>query len=369
MKNNYFFKNMKLLDVLRKLGVFRSGSFSGTYKSGKDMPSEMLMDDVYDSKKDLVGKKDIEKVKSKIASKKGAKGDNNNSGGKLFLVFVILGGLMMLLFLLGTGFSFWFFGMLLVWGWFLWSIKKWMALGILVVWKTVVIGVFLLFLTFIFMGVSVNDENSQSGNSASKNGVQNGAVDSDYTYTESYAAQISGANQFTDAGPNTKTVSMWINANVIMYTPDPYEKVTIKNVELKNDLPGEVSLLIPAGGYSKKLSKDNEIEYEIIEKSGTQPKTVGKNMAYMSIQIKAINAYEFDTNKAFKMSSSGIGPSRTFQYVGLDAKDLNNTLEFDVDIEFESGEKKTVHFMGEIDGKKFLETGGVENIEMKVEEK
>jgi hypothetical protein len=69
------------------------------------------------------------------------------------------------------------------------------------------------------------------------------------------------------------------------------------------------------------------------------------------------------------MSSSGIGPSRTFQYVGLDAKDLNNTLEFDVDIEFESGEKKTVHFMGEIDGKKFLETGGVENIEMKVEEK
>jgi hypothetical protein len=51
----------------------------------------------------------------------------------------------------------------------------------------------------------------------------------------------------------------------------------------------------------------------------------------------------------------------------LDAKDLDNTLEFDVDIEFESGEKKNVHFVGEIDGKKFLETGGMENVEMEVE--
>jgi hypothetical protein len=358
---------MKLLDVLRKLGVFRSGSFSGTYKSGKDMPSEMLMDDVYDSKKDLVNKKDIENVKSKMTSKKGAEGDNKNSGGKIFLIFAILGGLMMLLFLLGTGFGFWFFVMLLVWGWFLWSIKKWIALGTLVVWKTVLVGIFLLFLTFIFMGISVDDENSQSGNSASKNGVQDGAVDSDYTYNESYSAQMSGSNQFVDAGTNTKTVSMWINANVRMYSPAPYKKVVIKNVELENDLPGEVSLLIPAGGYSKKLSKDNEIEYEIVEKSSMQPKTVEKNMAYMSIQIKATDAYEFDTNKAFKMSTAGIGPSRTFQYVGLDAKDLDNTLEFDVDIEFESGEKKNVHFVGEIDGKKFLETGGMENVEMEVE--
>jgi hypothetical protein len=235
-----------------------------------------------------------------------------------------------------------------------------------VVWKTVLIGIFILFLTFIFMGVSVDDEkDSKSGDGSAKNGSGN----SDYVYDESYSAQMSGSNQFVDAGTNTKTVSMWINANVRMYTPDPYKKVSIRNVELENDLPGEVSLLIPAGGYSKKLSKDNEIEYEIVEKSSMQPKTIEKNMAYMSIQIKAMDAYEFDTNKAFKMSTAGIGPSRTFQYVGLDADDLDNILEFDVDIEFESGKKKTVHFVGEIDGEDFLETGGVQNVEMEVEEK
>ncbi len=45
---------------MRKLGILRFGSYKGTYKNAKDMPSEILMDDVYDAKKDLTTKDDIE---------------------------------------------------------------------------------------------------------------------------------------------------------------------------------------------------------------------------------------------------------------------------------------------------------------------
>ena len=53
---------MNLIDILRKLGILRFGAYKGTYTSAKNMPSELLMDDVYDAKKDLVGKEDLQKV-------------------------------------------------------------------------------------------------------------------------------------------------------------------------------------------------------------------------------------------------------------------------------------------------------------------
>ena len=53
---------MNLIAILRKLGILRFGAYKGTYSSAKDMPSELLMDDVYDAKKDLVGKEDLRKV-------------------------------------------------------------------------------------------------------------------------------------------------------------------------------------------------------------------------------------------------------------------------------------------------------------------
>lgn len=61
---------MKLLDILRKLGIFRSGNFSGTYKSGKEIPAELLMDNVFDSKKDLINKEDLKQIKNNLKSDK-----------------------------------------------------------------------------------------------------------------------------------------------------------------------------------------------------------------------------------------------------------------------------------------------------------
>lgn len=50
---------MKTMDWLRKLGIVRYGVKTGTYTSGKDRPIELMMDDVYDAKKDLTTKEDL----------------------------------------------------------------------------------------------------------------------------------------------------------------------------------------------------------------------------------------------------------------------------------------------------------------------
>ena len=42
-------------DSLRKLGIMRSGATSGTYKNAKERPTELQMDGVYDTERDLVG--------------------------------------------------------------------------------------------------------------------------------------------------------------------------------------------------------------------------------------------------------------------------------------------------------------------------
>lgn len=46
---------MKLLDVLRKLGILRFGTEAAVYHSAKERPSSLMMDGVYDEQKDLVG--------------------------------------------------------------------------------------------------------------------------------------------------------------------------------------------------------------------------------------------------------------------------------------------------------------------------
>ena len=45
---------MKLLDVLAKLGILRFGTKAAVYKSAKERPTELLMDDVFNADRDLV---------------------------------------------------------------------------------------------------------------------------------------------------------------------------------------------------------------------------------------------------------------------------------------------------------------------------
>jgi hypothetical protein len=49
---------MKVLDVLRKLGILRFGAEAGTYTRATDRPASLQMDGVFDSRKDLVTRED-----------------------------------------------------------------------------------------------------------------------------------------------------------------------------------------------------------------------------------------------------------------------------------------------------------------------
>lgn len=67
---------MKFLDLLRKLGIIRYGAVSGTYKSYKDRPDELMFDNVYDKKKDLTTKEDLKDIADTIT------GGHQKSGKK-----------------------------------------------------------------------------------------------------------------------------------------------------------------------------------------------------------------------------------------------------------------------------------------------
>ena len=50
---------MKLLDILRKLGILRFGAEGGVYTNAAERPTSLQMDGVFDSKKDLVTREDL----------------------------------------------------------------------------------------------------------------------------------------------------------------------------------------------------------------------------------------------------------------------------------------------------------------------
>lgn len=45
---------MKLLDWLRRLGIFRFGAEASTYRDARERPISLQMDDVFDSKKNVI---------------------------------------------------------------------------------------------------------------------------------------------------------------------------------------------------------------------------------------------------------------------------------------------------------------------------
>ena len=102
---------MRFVDLLRKLGILRYGVKSGTYTSVKDMPPELFMEDVYDAQKDLLHREDITAATAAL---------KQAGGRKIFYwISLVIGVLYLILFLVGTGISAWFFIDLLLWAGFL----------------------------------------------------------------------------------------------------------------------------------------------------------------------------------------------------------------------------------------------------------
>lgn len=60
---------MKILDILAKLGILRFGTKKATWTSGKDLPEEFLMNDVFNAKRDLTTAKDLKAAKDMLTGK------------------------------------------------------------------------------------------------------------------------------------------------------------------------------------------------------------------------------------------------------------------------------------------------------------
>ena len=57
---------MSFMDWLRKLGIFRSGAKAATYTNATNRPDEFTQEGVFDAKKDLVNKEDVQKVTTAV---------------------------------------------------------------------------------------------------------------------------------------------------------------------------------------------------------------------------------------------------------------------------------------------------------------
>ena len=91
---------MKLIDILKKLGIIRGGVVGGTYKSYKDMPDELMYDNVYDKKTDLVDGGDMKKIKDVIA---GGNTTGKKSSSLLFYILFFVSVIITLLFVFSVG--------------------------------------------------------------------------------------------------------------------------------------------------------------------------------------------------------------------------------------------------------------------------
>jgi len=103
--------DMKIADVLRKLGILRYGVKTGTYTGMKDRPAEFFMEGVFNAEKDLVNQEDVKNAAAAVKSLGGRK--------VLFWAAVGLGAFVLLILAAGSGFTAWFFADLILWGGFI----------------------------------------------------------------------------------------------------------------------------------------------------------------------------------------------------------------------------------------------------------
>ena len=102
---------MKVLDVLRKLGILRYGTKAATYTSMRDKPAELFMDDVFNAEKDLVNREDVKNAAAAVKSPEGRK--------IMFWAVLPLCAFALLMFVAGSGLTVWFCVDALLWGGFL----------------------------------------------------------------------------------------------------------------------------------------------------------------------------------------------------------------------------------------------------------
>ena len=141
----------KLLQILAKLGIFRFGSYSGTYKNAKERPDEMLLDGVFNSKKDLSTKGDLKKIVVSAGASSMAR--------NILFFSVIIFAIFFVLMSFGGGFSI-FFIITIFWGVFIFFLKKSFLIG---QFSFSLVVLFFVVITIISIMIIPNDNSSSVG--------------------------------------------------------------------------------------------------------------------------------------------------------------------------------------------------------------
>lgn len=186
---------MKLLDVLKKLGVVRVGSVSGTYKSYQEMPDELMYDNVYDKKTDLMSKQDYKDVKVVY---------NNQKTKTIFFILMLISIIVFLFFCLMIDFNSWFLALLVFLIFFIFKLIKYKN-GSISFSSIVLSFIFYFVMSIIAVVVAIPSNNNpasleNNNASVSINDVEwidyTGAMSSVFTfrYPKTYEVQDSGTS-------------------------------------------------------------------------------------------------------------------------------------------------------------------------------
>lgn len=286
----------------------------------------------------------------------------------VFWIMVAVGVLIMLRFIGVAGFSLWFLVGLVAWVSFIMLVKRSIFAGTFVVKNALIVFSILIILTFIFM--QFDGSNAQNG--ADQSQIEDGSsVVQHEAYTGEVFANVLTTNSSWMTGDSKeRVVDYTITATANLYPTENITKITVKNITLAHMPKGTVTLLLPTGEYSEALRAegDNEITIPVVSQDAPPKANQAKEkFGSISLQVKVEDAYRFDTNAAFKMSTNGLHGSRSFQYAGIAPSELDNVMTFDVELVLASGETVIKHFTGTVSGQEFYDEGRVKNTPLEVE--
>jgi hypothetical protein len=138
---------MKVMEVLRKLGIVRYGVKSGTYTGMKDRPAEFFMEGVFNAAHDLTTKGDLHRAAAAVKSLGGRK--------VFFWIALVLGAFALLILAAASGLTAWFFADLILWGAFIALLRQFAFGGRYSFVAMTILLVVLVVASLMFLGATV----------------------------------------------------------------------------------------------------------------------------------------------------------------------------------------------------------------------
>ena len=135
---------MKIIEILKKLGILRSGKVSGTYKNYEEMPDELKYDNVYHKDTDLVKNQKTNSVQKK-------------SSVLLFWLLLSLSTIIILFSLVIMTITIWFFLSLLIFLFLIYQLFSYKKGGVIAI-KILGYLVIFIFISIVFLFISLGGE-------------------------------------------------------------------------------------------------------------------------------------------------------------------------------------------------------------------